>query len=57
MLQQSARGVIPLKFDYASERAFLKLLTAIVENRIRDQHDYEVECTPLRLNTRLDLPR
>ena len=28
------------KFDYASEGAFLKWLTAIVENRIRDQHDY-----------------
>ena len=28
------------KFDYASEGAFLKWLTAIVENRIRDQRDY-----------------
>ena len=43
MLQQSACGVIPLKFDYASEGAFLKWLTAIVENRIRDQRDYEIE--------------
>ena len=28
------------KFEYASEGAFLKWLTAIVENRIRDQRDY-----------------
>lgn len=28
------------KFDYASEGAFLKWLTTIVENNIRDQHDY-----------------
>ena len=28
------------KFDYASEGAFLKWLTAIVENRIRDQRDF-----------------
>ena len=28
------------KFDYASEGAFLKWLTVIVENRIRDQRDY-----------------
>ena len=28
------------KFEYASEGAFLKWLTVIVENRIRDQDDY-----------------
>ena len=28
------------KFDYASEGTFLKWLTAIVENRIRDQRDF-----------------